>query len=574
MSSSSASGSKIRVDVTKAQTLREHSRLQSLSESLRHKEDLHELGRLRHEQFVNVLREGSGAEIRNAILESRREIDQHIKLGRLTKASSDLALEFQQLSETYLKQTQLMEKLQPLIASMKSRLGCKADPGVKKKYDHAIEQSKKLPAIIDELAERLIKLYGRLETQVRNDQATEHELTQTLERCLHYLPTQERGAIMVNATQKCKQATIDQRIAFYTHLIEHLTRRIPAIREEEINYHLEEAKSCAGKRQFQQGLFHLDQVFKFDRKHIQGHRLRADIYQDMGNRVAYVCELRMITKIDLCEGRDFFTLAEIVLSNNQLEEGYTLLEQAVDKDPNIKYLERLGDVACRLNRWYRAAQLYRTILDQMPYLARVMHKYGWALLEDGHEEEAFDLLRQAIELEDNNSHSRVCVGRMYRKFSLFDEAQESFRRGVELDSRNPEAYYWWGLLLYDHGDFENACPKAAQSVELDSRRVRNRILLAKCQSALRRHTQGLETLEPSLSAPIPSVDLLLTYSEICRYGHQVDRALDVLGQFLRRFPRQPQIRSEYGLLLALAQRTREAQDYLEPVGANWPASSS
>jgi tetratricopeptide (TPR) repeat protein len=417
------------------------------------------------------------------------------------------------------------------------------------------------------LADRIIVFRERIDQQVRKDQAQELKLKSTLDRCLEQLSKQERGKILVTISQKTEKVSIEQRITFYTQLIQQFAQKIPSIREEEVTRLFELAEKSYQQKNYKEAMGLLDQLFKFDKQHLDGHRLRANLFKEMGNKVAFMCELRMIVKIDFAEARDFYYLAEILEEGGQLEEAFQFYEEAVAKDPSIRNLEKVGDLSSQMRRWFRAIQVYQQILKQSPYLGRVMHKYGRALLENNREEEAFNVLRQAIEIKDDNALSRVCVGRIYRKQSAFHDAVESFQRAVELDDTNVEAYYWWGSMLMDRGEFDEALQRATRAVELDPGRTRNRLLLGRALGNIGRFEKALETLEPCLSASPPSVDVLLTYSEMCRNANRAESAIEVLGAFVKRFPHQPQIRAEYGVLLVQAGRLEEARTYLQPPGA-------
>ncbi len=547
--------------------LRKNARLKSVNQDLRSlQEDTTDNLSAKQERFNHLIRDGVSLEIQNAILEARRELDQHQKLGRLTKVSQQLVDEFRKMADSLLERKRLLEKLNDGIASLKTKLEADSIPSLELKLKHAEESAQKIIEECSVLSERIIVFRGRIEQQVHKDQAQEQDIKNTLERCLNHLAKQEKGKLMVSIKQKTETLPFEQRIVFYSQLIQQFAQKIPAIRDEEIVRLFERTQKSFHQKNYKEALGFLDQLFKFDKQHLPGHRLRADIYQEMGNKVAFMCELRMIIKIDLVEGRDFYRLAEVLYESGQIEEAFAHYEDAILKDPNCKYLEKLGDVCNELRRWYRAVQVYQQILKQSPKLGRVMHKLGRALLENNREEEAFAVLRQAIQIKDNNSNSRVCVGRIYRRRSAFQDALESFQRAVELDQNNVESFYWWSAMLFDRGEFLEALSHAQKAVELDSERVRNRLICSKALGALGRYKEALDVLEPCLSAATPSVDVLLTYSEMCRNSNLEDKGIDVLGVFLKRFPRQPQIRAEYGVLLVQAGRLKDAKEFLQPPG--------
>jgi len=520
----------------------------------------------KQERFKRLIRDGVALEIRNAILESRRELDQHQKMGRFTKTSQKMADDFRKYADGFLQRKLLLEKLENGIEELRGKLSGQSTPTLELKLKHAIENANKIKEECITISERLTVLYEQIEQQVRKDQAQEQKLKETLNQCLEHLSNQERGKLLVSINQKTEKITIEQRITFYSQLITQFAQKIPAIRDEEVLRLFELAYNSYTQKDYKEALSLLDQVFKFERQHLRGHRLRADIYKEMGNKVAFMCELRMIVKIDFAEACDFYLMADVLSEAGQMDEAFGFYEDAVKHDANNKYLERLGDVCVQLRRWYRAIQVYQQILGQSPTLGRVMHKLGRALLENNREDEAFDILRQAIQISDDNADSRVCAGRIYRKHSAFQDALESFQRAIELDANNMEAYYWWGAMMIDRGETEEALRLAQKAVELDTQRVRNRILLAKTQGALAHYSEALETLDPCLSAQTPSVDVLLTYSEMSRNSNNLTKALDILGGFVKRFPHQPQVRAEYGILLVQAGRLEESREYLQPPG--------
>lgn len=545
--------------------LRKNVHLKSVTKEIRSQRDeaIDNLS-AKQERFKRLIRDGVALEIRNAILESRRELDQHQKMGRFTKISQKMADDFRKLADGFLQRKILLEKLENGIVELRGKLSGQSTPSLELKLKQAIENANKIKDECITISNRITGLYEQIDQQVRQDLAREQKLKTTLDQCLEHLSKQERGKLLVSVNQKLEKMLIEQRITFYSQMIQQFAQKIPAIRDEEIIRLFELAQNSYTRKDYKEALGLLDQVFKFDRQHLLGHRLRADIYKEMGNKVAFMCELRMIVKIDFAEARDFYYMADVLSEAGQMDEASGFYEEAVKRDSNIKYLERLGDVCVQLRRWYRAIQVFQQILNESPTLGRVMHKLGRAMLENNREDEAFTVLRQAIQIKDDNADSRVCAGRIYRKHAAYQDALESFQRAVELDENNVEARYWWGAMLMDRGASEEALSLAQKAVELDPERVRNRILLAKVLGAFARYSEALETLNPCLSAQTPSVDVLLTYSEMSRNSNHLTKAIDILGGFVKRFPHQPQIRAEYGVLLVQAGRLEESREYLRP----------
>jgi len=61
----------------------------------------------RFTEFARIIRDGVADEVRNVMLEVRREMDQHRKMGRLTKTSLELVDEMEVCFEDFIKKKDL-----------------------------------------------------------------------------------------------------------------------------------------------------------------------------------------------------------------------------------------------------------------------------------------------------------------------------------------------------------------------------------------------------------------------------------------------------------------------------------
>ena len=557
-------------DITsdKAKELRDRAYMQSVQSVIRSagdefKDDVE----FRMERFRRIIRDGVADEIQSVLSEAKREIDQHRKLRRLSKQCAEIALEFDTLANSFQQKKALLEKMERVIETIRiEEINTGKNPECSAKINKAVQNADNLKSDILKTTERLLDLREKTERQVHKDRQSEQKVLHTFQHCLSHLSQLDRGKLDVTTRQKLEELNIEDRIKFLSQLIDQLSQNVPAIRSHEIERLLEETKSLIIKKNYSDALQNLDQLFKFDKKNLLGHRLRAEIFQKMNNSFAYLCELRMICEIDDAEGNDFYVLAEVQINNGKLEDAFALLENAVKREPFPKFLERLGDISCQLGHWYRAVQVYQQILRKNRAQIRVKHKLGNALFEDHREEEAFTILREAISQRDDYANSRVSVGRKFRQLRASFIAEQSFSRAVELDANNINALYWRGMLAYDRGEFEKALQNAIKVDQMDPERPRNKVLLAKCYAALGRYNDAVTSLHHTVSriTPPPPVDTLLCYSEICRMAGMAEKALLIIEPFHKRFPYQPQIRAEYGLLLVMAGKLKEAAQYLGP----------
>ncbi|MDP8245445.1 MAG: CDC27 family protein [Candidatus Hinthialibacter antarcticus] len=550
----------------KAQQLRAQVKLQSINRAMRDmQEERSESDVAQEEQFLRLLRDGVADEIRSAIIEARREIEQHRKLGRLSTQSDETATAFESKAVVFLKQKELLEKLEENLDLLKAQQKtentdqCKTD--IEEFTQRAVEQRKTCVA----LAEEVLKLRRRFDNQVRQDRRAVSGLMQTFHTCLEHLPPANRGKLEVQIREKIKSVDVTTQIKILNAIINKLAMSIPSIAITQVDNLYDAARLSFREKKFKQALTELDQLFKFNKLHIDAHRLRAQIFHHVHNTIAYNMELRMIAKIPEAGARDFYALAQ-ALESTTLEEAYEFYLKTAELDSRLKYVEKLGEVAYRLRRWAQALNAFDRIVAKKPNRAKTLHKLGHCYFETHVDEKALDSLRAAIHLKDDCSTSHVILGRIYRNRRMLEQAESCFRCAVDLDSHDPESRYWLALLLYDAGETNEALIFAQLAFDMEPVRVRNRILLAKCIADSGNHENALAMLDESLEAGSPSLDLLLAYSDICRLAGQVSKAVDVFEPVLKRFPRHPQLRAEFGLLLLDSGRFKEAAPYLNPTG--------
>ncbi|MBI1387365.1 MAG: tetratricopeptide repeat protein [bacterium] len=542
----------------RAAALRQQAKLQSLTRSVRTiQDDKVDNEQEQAELFTRVIRDGLADQIRAAIVETHREIEQHRKLGRLSNASEQTAVEYEREAEKFLGLKVQLEKTEKEIELIREKQKAEPDPIL-------LSRASSLREECIERGEIVLKLFKRFDHQVTQDRKTSESLLETFSQCLSHLPPAERGKLDVQIRQKIQNVDIQTRIKILNAIIFRLASAVPSIAENQVQALYESAREAFQAKRYKTALSQLDQLFKFNRFHIKAHRLRAKIYNRIGNAIAFKMELRMIVEIPDAEAFDYYALAESLESSN-LEEAFTYFQKTVEKDPRIKYIERWGDAAMRLRRWQAAVQAFTRIVKQKPHRAETLHKLGICLFESNLDEDrAFEVLRAGIRQKDDSAASQVALGRIYRNRKMHEPARKAFTRAIELDESNPDAPYWLAMLDYDEGEYLEAQAYARIACEIEPARPRNLILMAKCAAAMGETGRAVQVLEDWLASRDPALDVLLTYSDMCRRLRTPQKAIEAFEPVVKRFPRHPQLRSEYGLLLLDSGRFKEAASFMNP----------
>lgn len=510
------------------------------------------------DQFVRIIRDGVAEEIKSAIIESRREIELSAKQGKLTQICKKRVLEFNESSKAFLQYKVLLEKLE---TGIELRKGIE-NPVEPEELEKNKLQAAKVQKLCAASGEKVIKLRDAIDKQIHDENRKLQNLLNSFQRCKVHLPKLERGKMEVSVNKVIETAPMEERIQFLTKLIHKLAVSFPQIKMEEVESTYQEALASMEAREYGETLKHLNQLFHFDNKHIKGHRLRAELFRIKKNKIAYQCELKTIAEYAHAEACDFFAYAESLMEIRQAEEAFKYFQKAVKYDSNKDYLQRMGDVACQLGQWFQAEKACTRLLARFPEETRVLHQLVKVYFEDNRIEKAYEtIVRLNV---DRNPQTETCIylGRILRHYTALKDARIAFQKAVESAPDHADANYWLSQTEYDVGDFNAALAYAQNADELEPKRSRNLILLARCYAATGKQPEALECLQPLLDDKGPYIEIILTYSEICRMAKREDSAIAKVKSTLEKIPWQPMLKTEYGLLLAGMGQMEEAKKYL------------
>ncbi len=144
--------------------------------------------------FHRVVRDGAAEEIKNAVLDAQRDIEQHAKLNRLSKEAVGLFNEFNRCSEQYLQKKKLLEKLEKTLDQFrKTNSNNTTGQDYLAKIDHYLGNAEKIRKDLIQDIERLLNIKDRLDVLMQKDRNTLESLQETLKRCFLHLPAKERG---------------------------------------------------------------------------------------------------------------------------------------------------------------------------------------------------------------------------------------------------------------------------------------------------------------------------------------------------------------------------------------------
>ncbi len=132
-------------------------------------------------------------------------------------------------------------------------------------------------------------------------------------------------------------------------------------------------------------------------------------------------------------------LGNVFVKQGQIEAGLASLRKAIELDPKFPgYRHNLGEVLVSVDRLDEAARVYQEAIVAIPDEPSFAQEHFEILETLGHYNEAIRTLRKGEAIDPTDPYFPYQLGRMFQELGRYDEAISCFERTKGLDPDNPE----------------------------------------------------------------------------------------------------------------------------------------
>jgi tetratricopeptide (TPR) repeat protein len=206
--------------------------------------------------------------------------------------------------------------------------------------------------------------------------------------------------------------------------------------------------------------------------------------------------------------------------------------------------------------WQDELSLWSDAVRKGPGMARTHVNLGKALLEAGRYQEAIAASRRALELDPKLDRAHYNIGTAYLHLDHLEEAVASYQRALEIRPDLLEARNNLGNAYLEQGKAAAALEeyRRALAIQPDARLLHN---LGKAQLDLGRADSAAAAFSRSLALYPDNPEAARGLVKALR--HRPEEALEVLGEFQRRWPQERDFWLLRGEVLAGLGREEEAR---------------
>jgi Putative Zn-dependent protease, contains TPR repeats len=312
------------------------------------------------------------------------------------------------------------------------------------------------------------------------------------------------------------------------------------------------------------------EVVRLDPNDVESALWLARLYrlQNQHERAEEV--LRGILKNDAENEASLEQLTQLLLDEGKSSEAIALLEGVTAKSSSPTLLDLLGDAYTQTKDLAKAEEAYRKAVDLEPSEPSHQRGLGQTLLSEEKYSEALKIYQRLADLMPDDPDVYLRLGQIYRELHQPDKAEDALVKARQYSPGSLDVIYNEAMLYQSQGRFDDAIRVLSEAVtqvkgQPAAMQSRRRFLgvLYQQLGQLYRDTQNY-------AAAINTYEELghlgededrrarLLMMDTYRMGKDLPRAMQVGKEALAKYPKDPEIKSNYALLLGEANQTDEA----------------
>jgi tetratricopeptide (TPR) repeat protein len=312
------------------------------------------------------------------------------------------------------------------------------------------------------------------------------------------------------------------------------------------------------------------EVVRLDPNDVESALWLARLYRLQNQHEKAEEVLRGILKNDAENEAGLEQLTQLLLDQGKSSEAIALLEGVTAKSSSPTLLDLLGDAYTQTKDLAKAEDAYRRAADLEPSEPSHQRGLGQALLAEEKYQEALKVYQRLADLMPDDPDVYLRLGQIYRELHQMDKAEDALVKARQYSPGSLDVIYNEAMLYQAQGRFEDAIRVLSEAVtqvkgQPASMPSRRRFLgvLYQQLGQLYRDTQNYAAA-------------INTYEELGHLGDDEDRrarllmmdtyrmakdlpkALQIGKEALAKYPKDPEIKSNYALLLGESNQTDEA----------------
>ncbi len=166
---------------------------------------------------------------------------------------------------------------------------------------------------------------------------------------------------------------------------------------------------------------------------------------------------------------DIVRMARIHVQRGELQEGFELLQRALDADPEeVDAHQEIGKLYALAGQDAEAEAAFATAVRLDPELAQAHYNLGVSRMKLGHPARAIAPIEASLRITGDSIEPLLALGSAAANAGFFPRALDAFDRALVLEPLDPRLHALRGRVLSELGSIDEARRAYERALELDS----------------------------------------------------------------------------------------------------------
>jgi tetratricopeptide (TPR) repeat protein len=515
------------------------------------------------EQMQTLLTDGTSDQLKNYVLDLRRNLELDLKMKRLSQLTYSNGAAFLQFSQSFIDCKSQVDTLKHHLEQYrKPEKRDSLDGKEKKMLRDIVIQLRQALQNYSLLSSQAMKLFAKYCQGRRKDMGEEAALKHSVNFYLQFLEAPQRARIETQIKEKMEDMSLTKRIDALQKFIAIIVQISPSVRDAEVGRCIEMAHHFSSEDHLDDAVRELNKALEYSQS-AEVYLELAKCWQLKGNTKEEINALKKAIQKEPEAVDPLLRLAQIQEEKGDVKAAIPFYEKVIEMRPHrFRLITHLAKITFDHHIWASAIEWLTCILKEKPNSKKTMIRLGVALVSTDEVERGLALLNGCRKKGIKDAMIDLYIGIAYHKQQHYSDAHTELLNAAAKWPENHEILYWLAQTGFDCGEYdvvESRCRSLLKTHGSDQDII---ILHSKSLLKLGRTEESLELLQPLIEKDEASAGVMLEYGVGCLKANRPEDAYQVLKKAINIDPGNENIRENLGLACIQSGRFAESSEYM------------
>ncbi|MGI6458037.1 MAG: tetratricopeptide repeat protein [bacterium] len=506
------------------------------------------------DEFVRIIRDGAAFEIILILKQIQRELGKLRNQRMISNTTERIGKSFSDQVSMFIRNKGILEKLEKRLNTLSPLTRPETQPGstVPPTLDEQVRKTNQIIQLASALREKLLQMiegiitsFETLENQIQNDLNEEKRIKLYFSSGIAHLPLSGRTSILDEYKHKYVHASYYLRMKFYKSVVEWMVKDNSEIAGCIHALARNRARENMKMKSYQQAAAELCFALHLWKEDPRTYRLLAQVLiqlQDERKAIIALHEVLRLVPDDLSLRK---RIANYGIRTGNIDIAITQFREILARNPQeMESRLSLGKILFSEEKYAEIPEILLPYQEQYPDHIECNRLLGitWGFL--GEWKGCIGCLQKILNSTELDIQEYSFLSLSFRKLHLSEEAIGVLEKGLHCYPDSSILHISLGAIYQERGDWHQAEQHLCKALDTTEKSPSILAALGKIQIALNRSGEAVQTLEQAYQLDASRADVLLDLCTAYRSRNQMQQAVHLLEEGIRKFPEDQSIKQE------------------------------